>query len=69
METRGLDFLKDAAAVSTASYFPGVIMHVFITNNKEEHSSFEILRNFFILPSNWAMDYNIKWRGMHLWIT
>lgn len=50
METRGLDFLKDAADISTASYFPGVIMHVFITNNKEEHSSFEILRNILYCP-------------------
>lgn len=50
METGGLDFLKDAADVSTASYFPGVIMQVFITNNKEEHSGFWIFRKFLYWP-------------------
>lgn len=43
MVTRGLDFLKDAAAtaaavvldVSTASYFPGVVMQVFTSENKK----------------------------------
>lgn len=44
MVTGGLDFLKDAAAaavdVSTASYFPGVVMQVFTSENKK-CSSFE----------------------------
>lgn len=42
MVTGGLDFLKDAAAaaanVSTASYFPGVVMQVFTWNNGKYES-------------------------------
>lgn len=43
MVTGGLDFLKDAAAnVSTASYFPGVVMQVFTWNNGKYETRFEM---------------------------
>lgn len=42
-----LDFLKDTAVnVSTASYFPGVVMQVFTWNNEIHDSKYTLLACF-----------------------